>query len=369
MKYYLSTLAIIIISLFSFSGCSKEPQTITQETPASLYIKSSFEELPNWNNQNHKESLELFINSCKNSKTKSIYKDLCEKAATTNDAKLFFMQNFTPHKIINNKNKSDDGLLTGYYEPFLRASLEKKEPYIYPIYTTPKDLITVELDSIYSELKKYRLRGKLEGNKLKPYPTREQIDKNGVDADVICYTDSKINLFFLEVQGSGVAILDDNKSMYIGYDNQNGHKYNSIGKYLIDKGEIEKENISLQSIKEWLLKNPNRIDEVLNHNSSKIFFKQNQTPAKGAMGVVLTPWSSIAVDKEYIELGSMLYLSATDNNFNLTKIVTAQDTGGAIKGSVRADLFLGQGEEAQKIAGKLQANLKLWILLPNGQIK
>lgn len=367
MKHYLFTAITIAELLLFIGGCSIAPQSV--EPPVSLYKKSSFEELPDWSIQNHNKNLELFVNSCKTSKTKAIYKDLCQKATTATDAKLFFMQNFIPHQIINNKNGSDTGLLTGYYEPFIRASLEKKEPYIYPIYTTPKDLITVELDSIYGELKKYRLRGKLEGNKLKPYPTREQIDKNGVEADTLCYTDSKIDLFFLEVQGSGVVILDDNKSIYIGYDNQNGHKYNSIGKYLIDKGEIQKDSVSLQSIKEWLLKNPKRADEVLNHNSSKIFFKQNQTSAKGAMGVVLTPWDSIAVDKEYTDLGSMLYLSATDKNFNLNKIVTAQDTGGAIKGSVRADLFLGQGEEAQKIAGKLQATLNLWVLLPKGQVK
>lgn len=363
MKHYFFTILFLPTLVLLIGGCSVTPQSV--EPLVSLYKKSSFEELPNWETQNHDNDLELFKKSCKTSKTKAIYKDLCEKATTTNDAKLFFMQNFTPHQIINNKNGSNAGLLTGYYEPFIRASLEKKEPYIYPIYTTPKDLITVELDSVYGELKKYSLRGKLEGNKLKPYLTREQIDKNGIVADTICYTDSKTDLFFLEVQGSGVAILENNQSIYIGYDNQNGHKYNSIGKYLIDKGEIQKDNISLQSIKEWLMKNPKRVDEVLNHNSSKIFFKQNQTSAKGAMGVVLTPWHSIAVDKEYIKLGSMLYLNATDKNFNLNKLVTAQDTGGAIKGSVRADLFLGQGEEAQNIAGKLQANLKLWILLPD----
>lgn len=341
-------------------GCSKEPVAIKDKD--ELFKEVRFSDLIEWNRQNHSEDLKLFIDGCKNKKTQNMYKELCQNALKTTNAKEFFETNFTPYAILNNKNRTDEGLLTGYYEPLIKASLTKKEPFIYPIYATPKDLATIELGSIYDELKKLNLRGRLIGNKVVPYYTREEIDKKGVDADVLAYSNSKIDLFFLEVQGSGVLELPSNERIFVGYDNQNGHKYRSIGKYLIDSGAIAKDNISMQSIKKYLLANPKEIDKILNYNNSKIFFKLKDSSAKGALGEVLTPKKSIAVDREFIELGSLLYLSAKNENIN--SMVLAQDTGGAIKGSLRADLFLGQGKEAEELAGRLQDTLKLYILLP-----
>ncbi len=355
MKNYLFYTLLSIILLLS--GCQKKPQI-----PESIYTKTTFSSLPNWQNQNHQKELEFFVQDCKNTKTKAIYKELCDKAELADDAKSFFTQNFTPYLVKNNITKENDGLLTGYYEPTLKGSLSKKTPYIYPIYSTPKDLIIVDLGSQYEELKKYRLRGKLNGNRLVPYDDRANIDKNGVDAKIICYVDSQIDLFFLEVQGSGVVKLDDGSSIYIGYENQNGHKYSSIGKYLIEKNELKSSNVSMQSIKEWLLKNPKRANEVLHQNRSKVFFTQKNTPAIGAMGVVLTSNRSIAVDSEFINLGSLLYISARDDNFAKDTIVVAQDRGGAIKGSNRADLFL----DDEALAGRLKARLNMFLLLPNG---
>ena len=158
--------------------------------------------------------------------------------------------------------------------------------------------------------------------------------------------------------------FENKKTIFIGYDNQNGYPYNSIGRYLADIGAIPLKDISLQSIKGWLEKNPSKIDEVLNYNKSMVFFRQKEQAASGSLGVTLTPKRSIAVDRRYIPLGSMLYLSAKTDEVDFNHIVMAQDTGGAIKGSVRADIFLGYGEEAKEIAGKLKAPLKLWILLP-----
>ncbi|MDX9813266.1 MAG: murein transglycosylase A [Sulfurimonadaceae bacterium] len=355
MKNYLLLSFMIII----FAGCSKQPSI----KEGDLFIKTSFDSLPKWQEQDHKTNLLLFIDECKNTKTKEIYGTLCQKASQTQNAEEFFTKNFTPFKVLSSKDGSDEGLLTGYYEPTLNGSLTKKEPYIYPIYETPEDLLIIDLADEYSELKGYNLRGKLQGNKIVAYDDREAIDQKGLDAKIICFVDSKIDLFFLEVQGSGVVKLDNGESMYIGYHNQNGRKYTSIGKYLIDKNHLKKETISMQSIKEFLLNNPNMIDKVLHQNRSKIFFKQKTTPAVGAMGVVLKPNISIAVDTKFTKLGSFLYLSAKDEGFEKDSLVVAQDRGGAIKGSLRADLFMGSDELG---AGKLKAKLSMFLLLPNG---
>lgn len=333
--------------------------------PNTDLYKSDFSELPNWSQEDYANALESFVRSCKTAKTQEIYADLCIRAVDAVDAEEFLTTHFAPYKIAL-PNNSQDGLLTGYYEPELRGSLTKKEPYIYPVYKTPKDLVVVDLGEQYPELKSYRLRGKIVGNRLVPYHDREDAVENELDAEIICYTDSKIDLFFLEVQGSGRVRLDDGRVLFVGYENQNGHKYASIGKYLVNMGEIALEDISLQSIKAWLEQNPSRIDEVLNYNKSMVFFRQKEHAASGSLGVVLTPKRSIAVDRKYIPLGSMLYLSAQDEAVSFNRVVMAEDTGGAIKGSVRADIFMGYGEEAKEVAGRLKAPLKLWILLPKG---
>ena len=349
----------IILSIFI--GCSKTPQILSTKMPKTYLVKKDFQSLPNWENEQYDKALSSFIDSCKTKRTKKLYNHLCKKALNNKNAKLFFENNFLPFEI-NTKDAKNEGLLTGYYEAQLYGSLKKTNIYKYPIYKTPKDLITVDLSSIYPKLKHYRLRGRLQNNKLIPYYKRSEFDK--INADVICYTNSKIDLFFLEIQGSGRVILDNNSTIFVSYDNQNGHKYRAIGKYLIDIGAIKRKDISMQSIYKWLKDNPSRVDEVLNYNRSIVFFNQSNKPATGALGVELTPKRAIAIDRRYIPLGSMLYLSSNIGDEKFNKIVMAQDTGGAIKGEIRADLFLGYGEKALEQAGKLKSKLKLWILLP-----
>ncbi|MBS4069388.1 MAG: MltA domain-containing protein [Sulfurimonas sp.] len=364
MKKNILFIALILL----FAGCSKEPRTNFSSMPKTELIESSFSDLPEWENEDFTKALGSFIESCKTNKTKEIYRDLCTQAVGEKDAKKFLMTHFMPYKISQLQNE-ENSILTGYYEPELRGSLVKKEPYLYPIYKTPNDLVTVDLGSIYPELKNYRLRGKLEGNKLVPYYARGDVSAKSLKAEVICYTDSKIDLFFLEVQGSGRVTLENGKTVFIGYDNQNGYQYSSIGKYLASIGAIPLENVSLQTISAWLKDNPLRIDEVLNYNKSMIFFKQKDKAASGSLGVVLTPKRSVAVDQRYIPLGTMLYLSAEAKDVKFNQVVMAQDTGGAIKGSVRADMFMGYGEDAKEIAGKLKAPLTLWVLLPKNSKK
>ncbi|MCW8894314.1 MAG: MltA domain-containing protein [Sulfurimonas sp.] len=359
MKYNLLFLTFIMF----FVGCSKEPQVLFFDMPKTHLVKSDFSELPNFEDENYSAALNSFINNCASSKTKKIYKELCRDAVQTSDPKKFILDEFIPYKI-STESFEEDGLLTGYYEPQLNGSLIKKEPFVYPIYATPNDMFVIDLGEQYPELKSLRLRGKLEGNKIIPYYDRQEAVEKALDAEIICYTDSKVDLFFLEVQGSGRVTLEDGKTIFVGYDNQNGHRYKSIGKYLVEIGEIPLEEISLQSIRAWFDANPHRVDEVLNYNKSMVFFRQKDQAATGSLGLELTPDRSVAVDREYIPLGSMLYLDADIDNKNVSRLVVAQDTGGAIKGSVRADMFCGYGEKAREIAGKLKAPLRLWILLP-----
>ncbi len=362
----LITMSLFIIILFF--GCSKEPQIAFKELPQTKLIPTTFEALPNFNDENFDTIQTLFRKNCKTKQAKALYGQLCEDAEMTLDAKTFITENFTPYMIINN-TQNNEGLLTGYYEASIHASRKSSQKYKYPIYATPKDLVSVDLSEIYPELKNYRLRGRVVDNKVVPYYTRAEAKNQELNASVICYCDSLIDRFFLEVQGSGIAKFEDNSTIYLGYDNQNGHKYRSIGKYLIENRALTPGEVSLQSIKKWLLEHPKKADTVLNYNNSMVFFSQRAQGATGALGVELTPMHSIAVDKRYIPLGSMLYLHADENSSQINKVVFAQDTGGAIKGRVRADLFVGSGAKALKIAGNLKAPLELWMLLPKSEIK
>jgi len=366
MKYIFT---LLLISLL-FISCSKEEQKplekakiLSKKLPHTYLLKTSFDKLPNFSQENYDEVLKQFINNCKTDKAKKLYGKLCNNTKKVNDARLFLTSNFTPY-MISTKETKKEGLLTGYYEAKLYASLKQDKKYKYPIYETPKDLIIVDLSSIYPDLKRFRLRGRVEGNRLVPYDTRAQSKTKSVNANVICYCDSKVDKFFLEIQGSGEVHLDDNSTIYVGYDNQNGHKYRAIGRYLVKIGAIKLKDVSLQSIKRWLKENPSRVDEVLNYNKSLVYFKQREQGATGALGLALTAKRSIAVDRKYIPLGSMVYLNSKIDDRNISRVVFAQDTGGAIKGAIRADLFVGSGKRALEVAGHLKSALKLWIFLP-----
>jgi len=357
MKYLL----LFLLPFFFFLGCSKRPAVVSKELPKTYLKKSSFEKLPYWHQENYNKALKAFVKSCQSAKTKKMYPSLCKKAKTTKNAKKFFMKNFVLYAVYD-ENAKDSGKLTGYYEAQLYGSLHKTEKYQYPVCKTPDDLMVVQLSSIYPELKNIRLRGLQKGNTIVPYYTREKIEKQGCEA--LCYVDSKIDLFFLEVQGSGRIKLENGKNIYVGYANQNGHQYKSIGKYMVQKGLLKKEEVSLESIENYLKQHPQEVDSILHQNPSKIFFRKKTTSSTGSLGIALTPKRSVAVDPKYIPLGTLLFINSEVDNKNFAHLVLAQDTGGAIKGPIRADLFLGYGKKARKIAGELSSDLEMWVLLP-----
>jgi len=339
---------LIIVSSLLFLGCSSK-----FEFSKADFEQSSFSEIPTFTESDLTTAFNLFKKSCHKNE---YLKRSCNLSKKYTNPRDFFEQNFTPFFI-----KSKKSLATGYFEPLIYGSRVKSEKYRYPIYEKPTDLVAVSLTDIYPNLKKYRLRGRVLNSKLVPYYDREYIDKNGVDSKVICYSDDKIDLFFLHIQGSGRVRLDSGETIFIGYSEQNGHKYYAIGRALKDK--LKK--ISLESIKEYLYTHPDEVDDILNMNKSYIFFKEKTKSATGTLGIPLIPEYSIAVDREFIPLGFPTFVDTKVQNEDFSKLTLALDTGGAIKGQSRIDIFFGYGREAKAKAGEMKSKVKLWLLIPN----
>ena len=295
-------------------------------------------------------------------------------------ARAFFEGNFELWKVSARDSQSgffiDKGLMTGYFEPILRASRVRHGIYQYPIYGVPDDLITVELDSIHPQLKGLRLRGKLQGRKLVPYDDRKGIAsrKDLKKKHVICWADDPVEAFFLQIQGSGRVLLDHGSLLRIGYADQTGHPYRSLGAWLIENAGLTRDEMSMQRIKQWVRDNPQRRQELLNANPNFVFFAErtgysdDQGPV-GAQGVPLTPLASVAVDRRYWKLGVPFVTAASQSMpaMQFVRPVIAQDTGGAIKGVLRFDYFWGLGNEAGNRAGSQKSDVSAWVMVPKGQ--
>ncbi len=359
------------IILFAFlvifiTGCSRKIEQKPHLTKANLE-EVKWEELKGFENDNLELSFEVFKKACTKSKRYDTLQEICNKATQLDakDSKKFFTQFFTPYKLLDDNNV-EEGLITGYYEPILHGSLVQTDVYKYPIYKTPTNLLTVDFSSLYPELKDYRLRGKIVGNKVIPYDSREDIETQ-THLEAICYVDDKIDLFFLHIQGSGKVQLEDGTIINVGYAQQNGRGYYPIGRKLIEEGYIAKEDMSLQAIRKWLKENPKQIDAILNLNESYIFFHKSDKTATGSLGVPLVANRNLAVDRSYIPLGFPVFIDTTNplDETPIQQLMVAADTGGAIKGEIRADFFFGNGEKAEKLAGIMKQKGSLYILIPN----
>ena len=274
-----------------------------------------------------------------------------------------------------NGDGSTQGMMTGYYEPLLRASRVKRGAFQTPLYGAPDDLLTIDLGDLHPELKGQRVRGRLEGKRVVPYASREDIasGKAKFTGKPLFFVEDPIEAFFLEVQGSGRLALDDGTAARVNYADQNGHPYRSIGRWLVEKGEMKLEQASMQSIKEWAQRNPLRLNELLNVNPSVVFYREIRiTPENlndgplGALGVPLTEGRSLAVDRNSVPLGAPVFLSTTYplSNHPLNRLMVAQDVGGAIRGGVRGDYYWGSGAAAGAQAGRMRQQGQMWVLLP-----
>ncbi len=368
---------LLLLALLALAACTSPPPPKTQPASSLHLSRASFSDLPDWSGSSADAALAAFRRSCAvlmakpdsgpmggagYAGTVADWRSACADANA--DARAFFQKNFTPYAV-----SGSDGLFTGYYEPQIKGSHTKHGAFQTPVYGLPTDLVRADLGLFNPKLKGEHISGKVSGHALVPYADRARINEKGLDAPVLFYTDDAVAFFFLQIQGSGRVVFEDGGAARIAYAGENGQPYTAIGRTLIADGSLARETVSLQTIRAWLLANPARARAVMETDKSYIFFEQRALGdtalgSTGSQGVNITPLGSIAVDQRIHALGAPFYVAA-DGPDPVRAVMVAQDTGGAIRGPVRADMFFGFGEEAERRAGAMKAPGRLYVLLPN----
>lgn len=411
------------VALLSSCGLTKKPKDSpptdtggdkTVQIDNVTYHSVGFNNLPDWQTQNFQKAMESFLQGCLKLQNKPQWLNICQNAQRVgNDnkqIKTFFEQSFQPWQVRDN-NKLE-GTVTGYYEPMLKGELSAGDVARYPIYGLPNDFVVLDypsslrgraqlvvkpfganraqvLNKTQADFGEYTanvseffidgntkaLKGRFEGSRFVPYYTRAQIDQGILNgrAPILGYANDPVELFFLQIQGSGRLQTRSGQFLRLGYADHNGRAYSSIGTYLVKRGELTMGQTSMQGLKAWVQLNPHRKNEVLGVNQRYVFFQvlpETGGGPIGALGVPLTGEYSAAVDTRYITLGSPLFLATTypSSSTPLNRLIIAQDTGGAIRGGVRVDFFWGFGDEAGQIAGKMKQQGRVWTLLPKGMM-
>ena len=343
--------------------------------------------MPGWSTDAIDAAWPAFLIGCRallaDPATQPVWQSPCAVAAaitTTNTAgvRIFFETHFSPYRVAA-ADGNDVGLVTGYYEPLLAGSRTSSARFRVPLYAPPDDLLTIDLASLIPELKDKRVRGRVEGRKVVPYWPRTDIEKGAAPlADkALVHVADPVEAFFLEIQGSGRIELADGSVIRVNYADQNGHPYKSIGRVLIDRGDLPLSRASMQGIRAWGEANPDKLRALLDENPSYVFFREVPAPLPGTLdaqidgpigtlGVPLLAGRTIAVDARVIPLGAPVFLATTMplTTTPLTRLTLAQDTGGAIRGTVRADFFWGFGPAAGREAGRMRQDGRMWLLWP-----
>jgi membrane-bound lytic murein transglycosylase A len=342
-----------------------------------------FSALPGWSDDTPSAALPSFVASCRaliaRSESAAIWHAACAAASDApprNDARAraFFEAQFTAYQV-SAADGTDVGRVTGYYEPLLKGSRVRNDRYRYPLYAPPDDLLTIELGDIFPELKSERVRGRLDGKRVVPYWSRAEIDAGQarLSGKELVWVDDAVEAFFVHIQGSARVELADRSSVRIGYANQNGHPYRSIGRVLIEQGELTLDKTSMQGIKSWAKQHPDKLPSLLAENPSYVFFREIAADPTsvidgpiGTLGVPLAAGRSVAVDARFLPLGAPVFLATTYplSEARLARLVVAQDTGGAIRGALRADFFWGSGDDAGRNAGRMNQAGRMWLLWP-----
>ena len=358
------SLTIVFLML---QGCLLSEKSVIRGKGDIALHQVDFFEIDGWYEDNHKEALGSLIHSCnkfaKMPQRRSIggqignikvsdFRDVCDiaqivKSMNKNQSRNFFENWFRPF-LVQTRFGNEKGVFTGYYEASLHGSKVKTDEYKYPIYAKPKDLTS------------------------SPYLSRVEIEEGALEGKglEILYVKDKVDLFFMHIQGSGRAILPDGREIRVAYAGKNHQPFTAVGNYMADEGYIERHKINAASIKKWLKENPDKMDEVMNVNAAFTFFRiADGEYIVGAQGVPLTPERSLAVDKSIIPYGLPLWLDTKLKRANKSplpykRLVVAQDTGSAIKGTTRGDIFFGYGKEAEEKAYYMASRGRYYILLP-----
>ncbi len=359
------------------TGCAQIADKTVLEKP--IYTTVTFDEIPSWDNDNHGEALATFVKSCPPLERRGmlgfggtpVWRKLCKQARDISQtenvkAKRFFEKNFYPTSVSGRNGTS--GLITGYYEPELRGNRGKSLEFNVPLYLRPPDLISVNLGRFRKNLKGQRISGRVDKGNLVPYLDREKIERGALENRnlELVWVNSAEEAFFLHIQGSGRVRLPDDTILRVGYAGTNGHPYTAIGRELIARGIVSPEKMSMQAILAWLSKNPIDGARLMRTNRSYVFFRELTGDGPiGAQGVALTPKRSLAIDRRLHPLGLPVWLDTKDpSGAPFRRLMITQDTGGAIVGAVRADVFWGAGAEAADRAGKMKSPGKYWFLFP-----
>ncbi|HEY9460016.1 MAG TPA: murein transglycosylase A [Paralcaligenes sp.] len=371
------------------------PLETMRDTPprtlAGRFQASSWAALPGWQTDDLSHVWKAFINNCKGlmrpisgslaipaRATPRAWQPVCAAAANagisagaTGAIRQFLQAHLQPWHLLDGRGHPAENMITGYYEPTVHASRTRGGNYQWPMYAAPADLLTIDLGSVYPELAGKRVRGKLVGNHVVPYDTRADIAGSARQPPVIVWVNDPVEAFFLQIQGSGRAILSDGSTIRLAYADHNGRPYTSIGKWLADRGEMPLAKASMQNIKAWAKAHPSRVQELLNVNTAMVFFREEpivdpELGPSGAYGIPLIGQRSVAVDTSFVPLGAPVFLSTQypASAQPLNRLVFAQDTGAAIRGAARADFYWGSGDEAGALAGRMKQRGRMWVLWP-----
>lgn len=379
------TLPALFGLLLLLAGCE---QWFKPEPPRLVLKPARFADLPGWRQDELQDWAQAFQRSCtriarrptgstfgvlRDAGTIGDWQPICTAFSALPDRtsptlRTFVETHFRPWQVT--ASGETQGLFTGYYEASLRGSRTRQSPYDTPLHRRPADLVMVNLGEFRPELKGTRIAGRVRDGILRPYEERRQIIAGQWPhaEQVLVWVDDPIDAFFVQIQGSGVVELDDGSLLRIGYDGQNGHPYFAIGRELIRREALTPETVSMQSIRAWLEQNPEQADEVMNRNPSYVFFREITGDGPiGGEGVALTPGRSLAVDSSLLSYGLPMWVDIAppvDGEAALRRLMMAQDTGGAIRGPVRGDVFWGFGPDAEYRAGHMKSSGRYWVLLP-----
>ncbi len=358
----------------------KEPLVLSQ---------ADYDDLPGWRKDRHTAFLAAFNRSCGRILKRDpqrmfgpegvggVYGDwqpVCRAALALENpnnevVRAFLERWFLPWQ--SRAGRVKRGMFTGYYEISLNGSRQRHGPYQTPLRRKPADLVMVNLGEFRQDFSGHRLAGRIVNGYLKPYEDRASIMSGALphDADLaLVWVDSPIDAFFLHIQGSGMVSLAEGGHLRVGYDGQNGHPYYAIGRELIKREELLRDEVSMQSIRAWLEAHPERAKEIMNMNPSYVFFTELSGDGPlGAEGLVLTPGRSLAVDRSKVPYGLPVWVDLDPpvaGEPPVRRLMVAQDTGGAIRGAVRGDVFWGHGPRAEYLAGQMKSEGRYWFLLP-----